>query len=177
MSDNLDNKIDELKNNSVFSSFYTQNETNTKPKDNQDIKSITDDIKKDTQAKLDKATKGNKNMQDAILKSVDVLVNGDKSYKYKNKSNASNNYAITFKIDADLEQYLKNIEIITFIDTMQTGTIKSTTKNEYVNDLIRADLKKRLNIPQDETNPNKWIDAYKDYCKKYGITDNVKLKS
>ena len=58
----------------------------------------------------------------------------------KGRVNKKNNYSITFKIDADIEDYLKNIL-----------WINRKTKNEYVNDLIRADMIKRLNLREDAT--------------------------
>ena len=154
----------ELENNSIIGGFIAPQENpNIAPKESHTEKK---------KAKKGNSTKDDKKLTDAFIKGAlqgaDEILNG---YKYKNGKNASDNYALTFKIDADLEQYLKNIEIITFIDTMQTGEIQSTTKNEYVNDLIRADLKKRLGIKQSELNPNTWIDAYKEYCKKYGVKD------
>ena len=60
--------------------------------------------------------------------------------KKTNGTNKKDNYSITFKIDADIEDYLKNIL-----------WINRKTKNEYVNDLIRADMIKRLNLREDAT--------------------------
>ena len=97
-----------------------------------------------------------------------ATVNG---YKYKNGKDKTDNYTITFKIDADIEPFLKNIDKITFINSMETGAIETTTATDYVNELIRADLKKRFNIASDETDSNKWIDAYNKYAKKYGLKD------
>ena len=54
--------------------------------------------------------------------------------------NKDNNYALTFKIDADIEDYLKNIL-----------WINKKNKNQYVNDLIRADMLKRLNLKDNAT--------------------------
>ena len=54
--------------------------------------------------------------------------------------NKKNNYSITFKIDADIEDYLKNIL-----------WINRKNKNQYVNDLIREDMLKRLNLDADAT--------------------------
>lgn len=54
--------------------------------------------------------------------------------------NKKNNYSITFKIDADIEDYLKNIL-----------WINRKNKNQYVNDLIREDMLKRLNLNADAT--------------------------
>lgn len=61
-------------------------------------------------------------------------------HKKTNGTNKKDNYSITFKIDADIEDYLKNIL-----------WINRKTKNEYVNDLIRADMIKRLNLREDAT--------------------------
>jgi hypothetical protein len=61
-------------------------------------------------------------------------------HKKTNGKNKKDNYSITFKIDADIEDYLKNIL-----------WINRKTKNEYVNDLIRADMIKRLNLREDAT--------------------------
>lgn len=161
----------ELNNNSIIGGFIAPSQ-----EDNQEpIISPKESHTEPKEIKKGNSTKDDKKLTDAFIKGAlqgaDEILNG---YKYKNGKNASDNYALTFKIDADLEQYLKNIEIITFIDTMRTGEIQSTTKNEYVNDLIRADLKKRLGIKASETDPNKWIDAYKEYCKKYGVKDKNK---
>lgn len=54
--------------------------------------------------------------------------------------NKKNNYSITFKIDADIEDYLKNIL-----------WINRKNKNQYVNDLIREDMLKRLKLDADAT--------------------------
>ncbi len=60
--------------------------------------------------------------------------------KYKNGKNRSNNYMITIKIDADIEGFFKNISIVSFIESAKKGKGTSTTKNEYVNDLIREKM-------------------------------------
>jgi hypothetical protein len=82
-----------------------------------------------------------------------------KTTKYKNGSNLNNNYTITFKIDADIEDYLKNIEYITFIESAKSGKIKSKTKTEFVNDLIREQYYLLLGVSDDDTAEdinNKW---------------------
>ena len=111
------------------------------------------------------------------IKKVNDPIN-EENYKYKDKTPNKNgkyskdkNYTITFKIDADIEQYLKNIDKITFIDVMEGKANESKDATNYVNDLIRADLKKRLNIKENESNPNKWIDAYREYATKNNIKD------
>ena len=54
---------------------------------------------------------------------------------------------------------------------MEGKANESKDATNYVNDLIRADLKKRLNIKENESNPNKWIDAYREYATKNNIKD------
>lgn len=81
--------------------------------------------------------------------------------KLKNSINKNNNYTITFKIDADIDDYLKNIDKITFIESVKSGKIKSTTKTEFVNQLIREQFYKLIgaSIKDDsDTINNKWIE-------------------
>ena len=80
------------------------------------------------ETKKEKKTKTNTKRSDTI------------DHKKSNGTNKKDNYSITFKIDADIEDYLKNIL-----------WINRKTKNEYVNDLIRADMIKRLNLREDAT--------------------------
>ena len=68
------------------------------------------------------------------------IIDHTKTKDNKGRVNKKNNYSITFKIDADIEDYLKNIL-----------WINRKTKNQYVNDLIRADMIKRLNLREDAT--------------------------
>lgn len=110
-----------------------------------------------------------KSVSDNEIKKV-IDVSND-NYKYKNGKDKNKNYTITLKIDADIEQYLKNIDKITFIDSIKQGKADSKTTTDYVNELIRADLKKRFNISSKENNPNKWIDAYTEYANTNGIQD------
>lgn len=81
--------------------------------------------------------------------------------RYKNGKNQQDNYAITFKIDADIDDYLKNIEVVTFIETMKLGEIESLTKTAYVNKLIREDMLKTFR----ENNVSSW----EDYREKHKI--------
>lgn len=81
--------------------------------------------------------------------------------KLKNSINKNNNYTITFKIDADIDDYLKNIDKITFIESVKSGKIKSTTKTEFVNQLIREQFYKLIgaSIKDDsDTINNKWTE-------------------
>lgn len=150
----------ELNNNSIIGGFIapqeSQKESHTEPKPIKETNSTTD--KKELSEGVKKA----------LIKSVDIAVNG---YKYKNGKDKTDNYTITFKIDADIEPFLKNIDKITFINSMETGAVETTTATDYVNELIRSDLKKRFNIASDEADSNKWIDAYNKYAKKYGLKD------
>ena len=75
------------------------------------------------------------------------------------------NSAITIKIDADIEDYLNNIEIITFIESIKQGKHpQGINKTEYINQLIRLDFIKRLglknNASDDEIN-TKWLEYKK----------------
>lgn len=76
-----------------------------------------------------------------------------------NGANKRDNYTITFKIDADIDDYLKIIEWVKFIENRET-----TNKNKYVNDLIRADLLKTLKLKAGATNDEiqaKWLEYKK----------------
>lgn len=107
-----------------------------------------------------------KEVSDSVIKgfvnTMDKVVNG---YKYKNGVDKKDNYTITFKIDADIEDYLKNISYISFIENKTKGL----DATEYVNALIREDMLKTLNIDASEKDPNKWIDAYNKYKSKKGL--------
>jgi hypothetical protein len=98
----------------------------------------------------------------SMVNAMDKVVNG---YKYKNGVDKKDNYTITFKIDADIEDYLKNIGYISFIENKTKGL----DATEYVNTLIREDMLKTLNIDASEKDPNKWIDAYNKYKSKKGL--------
>lgn len=65
----------------------------------------------------------------------------NKDPKRVNGKNKKDNYTITFKIDADVEDYLKHIEWIKILETRE-----NTNKNKYVNDLIRQDMLKLLKL-------------------------------
>lgn len=81
------------------------------------------------------------------------------NYKYKNADNKSNNATITIKLDADIEQYLLNINWIAFIENRE-----SINETEYINRLIREDLKKTLKLPKNINNKDMVI-AYNEYAK------------
>lgn len=75
------------------------------------------------------------------------------------------NKAITIKIDADIEGYLNNISVITFIDSIKQGKQpQSINQTEYINQLIRQDLIKRLDLKDnasDEVISAKWLEYKK----------------
>lgn len=98
------------------------------------------------------------------------------SYKYYNGQDKTQNYTITFKIDSDIEQYLRCIDKITFLESIQDETKESTTSTDYVNQLIREDMKRRFKIDPKEQDPTKWINAFKEYQKKYNLKDEVSKK-
>lgn len=110
-----------------------------------------------------------KGLANFYYNTIDPMING---YKYKNGIDRKHNFITTFKIDADLERYLINIANITLIDAVNNNNADfCTTIQDYLNDLIRADLKKRFKIPPTETDSKKWIDIVNDYCNKYNMQD------
>lgn len=102
----------------------------------------------------------NKYISKSINGKKTKIIDNDKGKYLKDE-----NYTITFKIDADIEDFLKNISYISFIET-QTKGIDAT---EYVNNLIRQDMLKILKVDASEKDPNKWIDAYNKYKSKKGL--------
>lgn len=153
-----DNIKSELNSNSIVSGFIAPKETDTEPKQKKEITNTN--IKQSASDEIKTATKR------ATTKAIDIALNG---YKYKNGKNRDINTTTSFKLDADIEDYFNKIEIINFITTASNGNIQEINKIDYLNGLIRDDLKKRLNIKANETDPNKWINAYDEYKKKYGI--------
>lgn len=92
------------------------------------------------------------NYETTINTDFDVNTNG---------VNKKDNYTITFKIDADIEDYLKNIEMIAFIESYKRGRIESTTKTNYVNSLIRQDFIDFLELDENATSDEmllKWLE-------------------
>lgn len=111
----------------------------------------------------------NKNVVKGISKAIDPIING---YKYKNGKDRKDNFITTFKVDADLERYLINIANITLIDAVNNSNADyCTTIQDYLNNLIRADLKKRFKISSKEIDSTKWIEVLNEYCNKYNLED------
>lgn len=84
--------------------------------------------------------------------------------KAKNGANKNDNYTITFKIDADIEDYLKLIDKITFIESAKSGKIESITRTEFVNKLIREQFYNLIKATSKDTADDinrKWLE-YKD---------------
>lgn len=80
-----------------------------------------------------------------------------KTIDAEGRVNKKNNYALTFKIDADIDDYLKNIL-----------WINRKTKNQYVNDLIRADMLKTLKL-KDTASYEELTKAWQEYKKANNI--------
>ena len=79
-----------------------------------------------------------------------------KDNKKVNGKNKNDNYTITFKIDADVEDYLRNITLINFIESRI-----ETNMNKYVNNLIRQEMYKLLglnNNANEEEAKQKWYE-------------------
>lgn len=89
--------------------------------------------------------------------------------KLKNGNNKYDNYTTTFKIDADVEDYLKNIETVAFIENMKRGVVKSTTKTDFINSLIRANMYRTLGL--NTTNQEVIDRTWEAYKKANGIGD------
>ena len=93
---------------------------------------------------------------------VNVSEDIKKTYDAKSGNyNKTNNYTITFKIDADIDDYLKNIDKITFIESVKSGKIESTTKTEFVNNLIREQYYKLIGASDKDdadTISKKWLE-------------------
>ena len=118
----------------------------------QDIQEVKKEVVKDTE--INKETKNKKEV--ITIK----LADNDINRKYKNGVNLNDNYTITFKIDADIEDYLKNIEKIAFIESVKSGKIDSTTRTEFVNDLIRENFYQLINADDEDTAEDinkKWL--------------------
>ena len=81
--------------------------------------------------------------------------------KLKNNKNQYDNYAFSIIIDADVEEFLKNIEIVTFLETQKEGRIKSLTKKTFINQLIRAEM---LNVFK-----NNDVSSWEEYKEKNNI--------
>jgi hypothetical protein len=110
---------------------------------------------KDTKEVVKETIKTNKTPKKEIKTNT-----SDDNKKYKNGVNLNDNYTITFKIDADIEDYLKNIEKIAFIESVKSGKIDSTTRTEFVNDLIRKQYYKLIGASDKDTAEdinNKWL--------------------
>lgn len=96
------------------------------------------------------------------IEKVNVSDDVKKTYDAKSGNyNKTNNYTITFKIDADIDDYLKNIDKITFIESIKSGKIESITKTEFVNNLIREQYYKLIGASSKDdvdTINKKWLD-------------------
>lgn len=151
---NKNDRANEFKNN-VYNTFIGNVEDNNSIEQKEVKKPIKTPKKASDDVKVNRVVKG-------AIKGADQVING---YKYKNGEDKKDNYTITFKIDADIEDYLKNISYISFIENKTKG-IDAT---EYVNNLIREDMLKTLKVDTSENDPNKWIDAYNKYKSKNGL--------
>lgn len=83
-------------------------------------------------------------------------MNKEKDIKKVNGKNKKDNYTITFKIDADVEDYLKNIVWIMFMESRI-----ETNMNKYINDLIRKEMYQLLGISKNSTSAearSKWYE-------------------
>ena len=121
---------------------------------------ISEDTKKESIKQED--TKKDEKVENKSSKKITVSEDIKKTYDAKSGNyNKTNNYTITFKIDADIDDYLKNIDKITFIESIKSGKIESTTKTEFVNNLIREQYYKLIGASKKDdadTINKKWLD-------------------
>lgn len=125
-------KLNEINSKSLISGFITPSNTS---------ETTTKEVKKEVISDIAPTTTNN-------------------NKKLKNNINKSNNYTITFKIDADIDDYLKNIDKITFIESIKSGKIESITKTEFVNNLIRQEMYKLIGVSDKDdadTINQKWL--------------------
>lgn len=83
--------------------------------------------------------------------------------KLKNGKNKNDNISTTFKVDADLELFIKNISTITFIENLKKGSPSGETFTNYVNKLIRKDMLEMLK--------NNNVSTIEEYLKLIGVED------
>lgn len=89
----------------------------------------------------------NKNkVNNDIIKKKATNIDHTKTIDNKGRVNKKNNYAINVKIDEDLKEYLTKIEWILYFSNKQ-----DVSKNKYINNLIRQDMLKRLNLKDNAT--------------------------
>lgn len=101
-----------------------------------------------------------KEVLDTSITTNNIIIDDKTKSKYKNGLNLNDNYTITFKIDADIEDYLKSIEKIAFIESVKSGKINSTTRTEFVNNQIREQYYKLIGASDKdsiETINKKWL--------------------
>jgi len=83
--------------------------------------------------------------------------------KLKNGKNKNDNFVTTFKVDADLELFIKNISVITFIENLKKGNATGETFTNYINKLIRKNMLDLLK--------NNNVSTIEEYLKMIGVDD------
>ena len=81
--------------------------------------------------------------------------------KLKNGKNKNDNFVTTFKVDADLELFVKNITVITFIENLKRGAANGETFTNYINKLIRKNMLDLLK--------NNNVSTIEEYLKMIGV--------
>lgn len=82
-----------------------------------------------------------------------------------NGVNKNDNYSLTIKFDADIDDYLKNIEKVTFVESYKKGSTNFLNKTEYINMLIRKDLIETLGLDENTNSDElllKWLEYKKE---------------
>lgn len=135
-------EINSIKN-SLVSGFIAKEEKPQQEKPKEEIKEVKKNSKKSNE-----------------IENIDV----PKNPTLKDGETITGNSTVSFKIDADIEEYFKNIDKITFIESIKQGKPKSLTKKELLNSLIRREFYKLIGASDKDTSDSiekKWL-KYKD---------------
>lgn len=81
--------------------------------------------------------------------------------KLKNGKNKYDNYTFSLKIDADIEEFLKHIDMVSFVESSKKGKLKSITMHEFINKLIRREM---LNVFKEND-----VSSWNEYKEKNNI--------
>lgn len=87
----------------------------------------------------------------------------NKDSKKVNGINKNDNSTITLKIDADIEDYLKNIAWISFLESRV-----ETNMSKYLNNLVRQEMLRLLELTDKDT-PEKIKSKWYEYKKKNNL--------
>lgn len=89
--------------------------------------------------------------------------------KYRNGKNKKDNMAITFKVDKDIEDFVKNINKVQYLENQKKGICKDVSRTDLLNKWLRNYM---LNILGVKTYNEEIIkQSWNTYKKVNGIED------